>query len=287
MAADRLNEAAGAIADGTATDWTALESSSQPDERPLLDALRVIEAVARTHRDAAIDAARRWGPFELENELGRGSFGTVYRAYDPHLARHVALKLLDAPVLPGAPSVAVEEGRLLARVRHANVITVFGADVLDGRAGLWMELIEGRTLEAILGADGPFGPSETAVIGRQLCSALAAVHACGLLHGDVTARNVMREAGGRVVLMDFGAGHDNAAHGGSNRGVAGTPMYVAPEVLAGSRPDPASDVYALGVLLFHLVTGGYPIVARSLDDVVAAHADGHVPVSPRPAGRRP
>ena len=91
-------------------------------------------------------------------------------------------------------------------MRHPSVVTVYGAEEHDGRVGLWMEFIEGRTLEALLQAQGPFGAREAALVGRELCRAVAAVHGAGLVHRDIKAQNVMREDGGRLVLMDFGAG---------------------------------------------------------------------------------
>ena len=134
-----------------------------------------------------------------------------------------------------------------------------------------MELMHGQTLEAWLATHGPMGAGEATAMGIDLCQALAAVHAQGLVHGDVKAQNVMRETGGRIVLMDFGAGRQQGADAA---GVAGTPMYLAPEVLAGAPPTPASDLYSLGVLLFHLLTGKFPYSALDIDTLRAAHADG-------------
>jgi TolB-like protein len=148
---------------------------------------------------------------------------------------------------------------------------VHGADVHDDRVGLWMELLRGRTLEQLVASQGPFGAAETAVAGQELCRALAAVHAIGLAHCDVKTANVMRESGGRLVLMDFGAGQrrDLAATGPLE--LAGTPLYLAPELLRGAGATARSDIYSLGVLLYRLVTGEYPVVATSFDDLRAAH----------------
>src|SRR5439155_2355329 len=123
---------------------------------------------------------------------------------------------------------------------------------------LWMELVRGTTLEDLLTRQGLFGAREAALIGLDVCRAVAAVHRAGLLHGDIKAHNVMREEGGRTVLMDFGAGKDLdqdilRTHTGGIADFAGTPLYVAPEVFAGARRTKAADVYSLGVLLFHLV----------------------------------
>jgi TolB-like protein/Tfp pilus assembly protein PilF len=155
------------------------------------------------------------------------------------------------------------------------VVTIHGADVFDGRAGIWMEFVAGRTLKAIVAEQGPFGPSEAAVIGRDLCRALAAVHHRGFVHRDVKAQNVMREAGGRTVLMDFGAGEAATPAGGpageSSVVLRGSPAYLAPEVLAGGPPTVQSDLYGLGVLLYFLVSGDYPVVAANLAELRERH----------------
>ena len=109
---------------------------------------------------------------------------------------------------------------------------------------------------------GPFSAREAAQIGVDLCHALAAVHGAGLLHRDIKATNVMREGGGRIVLMDFGAGQPFSTADQPVERIVGTPLYLAPELFKGEQPSRASDIYALGVLLYHLVTGSYPVEAE-------------------------
>ena len=130
---------------------------------------------------------------------------------------------------------------------------------------------QGRTLEQLLGSQGTFGPAEAAVIGQELCRALGAVHAAGLVHRDIKATNVMREPGGRLVLMDFGTGYRVDVAERSRVELVGTPLYLAPEVLAGGSATPRSDIYSLGVLLYHLATGKYPVTAASVDELRGAH----------------
>ena len=222
-------------------------------------------------------AGVRWGRLLLQERVGAGVYGEVYRAFDESLRRDVAVKLLRASGRSAELLAAkvLNEGRLLARVRHRNVVTVHGVDTHDGRVGLWMEFIRGNTLEQLLERQGPFGGREASLLGQDLCRALAAVHAAGLVHRDVKAQNVIREEGGRLVLMDFGTGlllEDDEAVKASP--VAGTPLYLSPEVLAGADASPQSDIYSLGVLLFHLVTGSYPYVARSLAELRRMHDRG-------------
>ena len=219
----------------------------------------------------------RWGRLLLQERVGAGVYGEVFRAFDESLRRDVAVKLLRASGRSAELLAAkvLNEGRLLARVSHRNVVTVHGVDTHDGRVGLWMEFIRGNTLEQLLERQGPFGGREASLLGQDLCRALAAVHAAGLVHRDVKAQNVIREEGGRLVLMDFGTGlllEDDEAVKASP--VAGTPLYLSPEVLAGADASPQSDIYSLGVLLFHLVTGSYPYVARSLAELRRMHDRG-------------
>jgi eukaryotic-like serine/threonine-protein kinase len=253
-----------AVADGSAVDWDLAESNAgSPEERQVIQQLRRLASVTTMARAQAAS----WGPLQIRSEVGRGTFGVVYRAWDPRLEREVALKLIENRTT----ATVLKEGRLLARIRHPNVVTVFGADDFNGCPGIWMEFLTGRTLKAIVDEQGPFGPHEVALVGREVCRALAAVHGQGVVHRDITAKNVMREAGGRTVLMDFGTGEHID---GSVAPLAGTPLYLAPEVLAGAASTTASDVYSLGVLLYYLVSGEFPVVAASLEELRDAYAAG-------------
>ena len=275
------------LADGVPLDWGALAANAETAvEQRRYRNLRLVARIAELHRTIAIEAdaavtaeeadavepnLTTWGHLEIKRRIAVGSFGNLYLAHDPQLSRDVALKLLRRRVSdPALAGRLLTEAQTLAKVRHPNVVTVHGADVRDGRAGLWMELVNGKTLEAWLLDNGPLGASETMAIGQDLCRALAAVHAAGLVHGDVKAQNVMREQGGRIVLMDFGAGQVQGAAGA----VAGTPLYLAPEVLAGAPSTVRSDIYSLGVLLFHLLTNQYPCSAPDIDGLRLAHAQG-------------
>jgi len=282
-----LLKVAEAIADSTPVDWDTC-TPGDPEERLRLERLRAVESVASAyrslhasaaeeeeappsgeHRKAADEAALfRWGHLKVIEKLGDGSFAEVFRAYDPLLDREVALKLRRGE--QGAPSAArrhfIHEARRLARVRHPNVIVVHGADVHDDRVGLWTDLVTGNTLEQWLALEGPLTAEEAVLIGLDLCRALAAVHAAGIVHGDVKTSNVMRERGGRIILMDFGAGSEIAG-AWPRAGAVGTPISMAPEILRGERPTPASDIYSLGVLLYRLVSGRYPLEAATVQEL--------------------
>jgi serine/threonine-protein kinase len=287
---DPLLDVAAALADGTPVDWdSAAGCVTSDDDRKLLAELRFISGLVRlTPPDSSLPAPvvdpqgappsrESWGPLKILEHVGRGTFGDVYRAWDSRLDRQVALKVLRRRERDdeARASMVIQEGRLLARVRHPNVVTVYGAERIEGQVGVWMEFVHGKTLEQELRERGPFDVDRIIKIGIDLADALSTVHRAGLVHGDVKTHNVMCDRDGRVVLTDFGAGWEiDQTHDGSGRELAGTPVCVAPELLAGQTPTPRSDVYSLGVLLYHLTTGTYPVRGRSLKEVSEAHVQG-------------
>ena len=256
------------------SDPTAMAEDATPPSRRE-DSPAANPAGGPARNGAAEQPPSRWGELVLLEEIGRGSFSTVYRAHDPQLDRAVALKLLrPSSDHEHLASALLHEGRTLARVKHPNVVTVYGAGEHEGQAGLWMELVKGVTLEHMLASHGSFSAGEASLIGQDLCRALVAVRRAGLIHGDVKAQNVMREQGGRLVLMDFGAGWTRAIDGPARREILGTLVYLAPELLDGANPTSRSDIYSLGVLLYHLVTNEFPVRATSIAELRAAHARG-------------
>jgi tetratricopeptide (TPR) repeat protein len=272
QAAERLADAAPVEAEGAPPATGHLASR--------LDKLKLIESLGRAFRAAAQPdsapaaalPARTWSHLRLLSKLGEGSFGEVYRAHDPVLDRDVALKLSKSAWAPGERRY-LEEARRLAKVRHPNVVAVHGAEVHDGRVGLWTDLVEGETLEQLLTRAGPLDAREVALIGADVCRALAAVHAQGLVHGDVKASNVMRDRDGRVVLMDFGTVKEVSPGRGAVV-TRGTPAVLAPELLRGEPPTPAADLYSAAVLLYQLVSGRYPVEGASVAEILGQHAAG-------------
>ena len=266
-----LDDLAGTVLDGGDVDWAAAESGADADLRPLVRHLRLVASVAELHRHALPGEGDTWGHLRLLERVGAGAFGEVFRAWDTRLDREVALKLLTASPDPDKGGVIIREGRLLARVRHPSVVTIHGAERIGDRVGLWMEFVHGRTLEDLLKSGTTFTPAEVVHIGVESARAVAAVHAAGLLHRDVKAQNVMRADDGRIVLMDFGTGRELDD---DRQALAGTPLYLAPELFSGGAATVASDTYSLGVLLFHLLTGSYPVHEATLEGLRRAHQAG-------------
>jgi Tol biopolymer transport system component len=258
-----------AVSDGKAIDWEAAARDA-PDAacRAFVDDLRRVAALAAAHDGQPLG---QWRHLGLLEKIGEGAFGTVYRGWDPQLEREVAVKLLSRS--RGDVTSPIDEARNLARVRHANVVTVHGADRDAGQAGLWMEYLKGQTLADLVRASGPMSAREATGVALDLSHALSALHGAGLLHRDIKASNVMREVGGRIVLMDFSGAHATTP-GTDARSFSGTPLFMAPELFDSGTATPASDVYSLGVLLFFLLTGALPVTGASVDELKIAHAAG-------------
>jgi eukaryotic-like serine/threonine-protein kinase len=209
--------------------------------------------------------------YRVEERIGTGAMGAVWRAVDELLSRTVAMKELLA-VLPGTSAAQVEEsrqrilreGRIGARLHHPNVISMFDLVVDGDRPWLVMEYLPSESIAARLSRQGPLPAAEVAEIGRQVADGLAAAHQAGVVHRDVKPGNVLIAAHGLVKLTDFGVSRATDDVQLTRTGViAGTPAYLAPEVAQGQPPTAASDVFALGATLYAAVEGTPPF---GLDD---------------------
>lgn len=282
--ADRreLEAVALSIARGDVVDWHRAGGGATSPR--LLEAMRVIDKVATL----AAPIPDTWGRVAIKGELGAGAHGIVYAAHDPHLGIDIALKVIRSRGLDSITGreAALNEGRLLAQVTHPNVVRVFWAEAVGEEVGVAMELLRGQVVSDMINHRGPLDYKEAVQLAIDVCRAIGAVHAADLLHGDIKAGNVMRTREGRTVLMDFGVGHDLKAQPAQPFQLAGTPLYLAPEVFAGHSLSRQSDIYSVGVLLYYLVTGTYPIEAKDAADIERHHASGRpcVPLRERRAG---
>ncbi len=236
------------------------------------------------------------GRYLLQNTIGRGAMGTVWRARDTVLARDVAVKevRLRGPVSTG--SVMTEETRILyqrtlreartaARLNHPAVVTVFDVVEADGSPWIVMELVQARSLDQVLTEDGPLRPKQAAELGTRVLGALACAHAAGILHRDVKPSNVLLQPDGRTVLTDFGIATLEGDSGLTQAGmVMGTPGFTAPERIRGDAASPASDLWSLGATLYAAVEGHGPFDDRGNSiAILAAIANEEAP-RPRSAG---
>jgi len=222
------------------------------------------------------------GRYHLDQRLGHGGMGRVYRALDVALNRTVAVKLLreEWTRLPHAADRFRREARVAASFAHANVVTVFDFGLTDGGcAFLVMELLEGGTLREDLRQNGRLRPQRTLEILRSVCAAVGAAHRRQLVHRDLKPENIFlaRSDSGEVVkILDFGLARSVSSatdDDGSSAVLAGTPPYMAPEQLRAGETLPVWDLWALGVLSYELLTGTLPF---------AAAVRPAAPVSPSP-----
>jgi tetratricopeptide (TPR) repeat protein len=219
-----------------------------------------------------IGAGTKIGDVVLERELGSGAYGVVYRGRDTLLDRPVAMKVLRSQGIFASAKDRkrfLAEAKVVASLASPNVVTLFHVHDLGGEQwALELELVEGGTLADLLGENLRL-PSETVVrMGKQLSTGLAVAHASGVVHGDVKPENVLLARDGTPKLADFGlarvVGEHALEHTSMSRGVGGTPLYMAPEVILGEGHVPASDVWSLGVVLYRMLTGRLPFEGETL-----------------------
>ncbi len=201
------------------------------------------------------------GEYRIEAHLGRGGMGDVYRATHTRLGRTVALKVHRDSATAAR---FLNEARIQAGLAHPHVATLYDHFEAGGHACIAMELVEGETLADRIARVGPL-PFETAAgLLRPVAEAVAYLHRRGIIHRDLKAHNVKVTPGGHVMLLDFGIAKEVGRPGLTSAGmVPGTPEYLSPEQVRGLPPDARSDVWALGVLLYELVTGDVPFRAPS------------------------
>jgi serine/threonine protein kinase len=221
----------------------------------------------------------------IEAELGQGGMGIVYRAWDPRLDRQIALKLIASEYAEDEEYRRrfVNEARLAAAIDHPNLVPIHAAGEVDEVLYLVMRYVEGTDLRAVLSAQGALPPRRAAAIVSQVAAALDAAHAKGLVHRDVKPGNVLLSSEGgddHAYLADFGlAKRVDAAGGPTSTGhFVGTVDYVAPEQVQGGRVDARSDVYSLGCVLYHALTGSVPFPREEHFARLFAHLHDPPPV---------
>jgi eukaryotic-like serine/threonine-protein kinase len=225
------------------------------------------------------------GRYLLQQPIGHGAMGTVWRARDTVLARDVAVKEVRVRGAASSDETRVlyertlREARTAARLNHPAVVTVFDVVEADGSPWIVMELVEARSLEQVLATSGPLSPHRAAELGIRLLGALECAHAAGILHRDVKPSNVLLGPDGRAVLTDFGIATLDGEPGLTQTGmVLGTPGFTPPERVRGELASPASDLWSLGATLYAAVEGHGPFDrAGSSMAVLAAVAHEEAP----------
>jgi len=209
----------------------------------------------------------RIGRYHVEEKVGSGGFGDVYRATDPVLDRTVALKVIRRSKGEAANQLedALAEARTASALNHPSIVTIYDVDEHSDEAFIVMEWIDGRSLREVL-TGVPTPPQRVAVLGKQIASALLRAHEVGIVHRDLKPENIMVRTDDLVKILDFGlALHrpavDTSVQETMGLEIAGTLPYMAPEQLEGGPADASSDLFALGVILYELVTGRHPFAA--------------------------
>ncbi|MBI5595493.1 MAG: protein kinase [Elusimicrobia bacterium] len=225
-------------------------------------------AASWTPRPAAAPAEESIGPYRILGTLGAGGMGVVYKAEDPALERTLALKRMRDEIAedPRERERFLQEARTVSKLDHPGIVRIFS--VYEGGEGTFLvfELVDGRTLSEILGERGVLPFAEARGILAQACEAVAYAHSKHVVHRDLKPSNIMQDLTGRVRVMDFGiarAAKDALTRLTAQGTIAGTPGYMAPEQEEG-RSSPASDVYALGVCFYEMLTGRTPFAGSGI-----------------------
>jgi serine/threonine-protein kinase len=264
--------------------------SKSPPSKPT--PLRTTAPDRRSGGAAQSDAfapGSRIGDYVVERLIAHGGCGHVYAAEHTVLGRRAALKVLrrDLATAQDAVTRFVREARAVNAIRHPNIVDIYEFGRLpDGRPYHVMELLEGDELEAVLRDQGPFSPKKALEVLRPVCSAVDAAHAMGVIHRDLKASNVVlgvRNGQPLVKLLDFGIAKliDRSAIGVTTSTPIGqhigTPYAMAPEQIRGTAVDARTDVYALGVLLFQLLTGRVPFPGDDNSEIERMHLQEEPP----------
>ncbi len=231
------------------------------------------------------------GHYYLSDWLGQGGMAAVYKAYDSHLNRYVAIKVIDDELIDEADLIErfADEAITLARLRHPHIVQVIDHGQTEGLHYIVLEFIPGGSLKDELqqrqAQNQPFTPAQAAPIIKDLAGAVDYAHSQGVIHHDLKPNNILFTADKQVILTDFGIARIMAGPGCTVPGlVLGTPAYMAPEQIKGQREDKRSDIYSLGAILYEMVTGRVPFEAKTPWDVLL-QSTGKIPPSPAALNR--
>ncbi|MEO1526222.1 MAG: serine/threonine-protein kinase [Planctomycetota bacterium] len=265
----------------TSDDWSANESTSESDflEQPHEGLVSLVKSLLHPSDDE--HSLGRLGRFEVLGVIGSGGMGIALKARSLDVDRVVAIKIPQPQYwhAEGALETLEREARSAATVMHPNVISIYHVDRHRDVPYLVMPYLPGQSLQHRLSRNGALTLSEAMRVLRQVASALAAAHACGVVHRDVKPANILLGAGTeRIVLSDFGLARvQNDATCTATGTFAGTPIYLSPEQALGKGTGPASDVYSLGTLLWTILAGAPPLSGLHAHAIVRRISESDIP----------
>ncbi|HZI22964.1 MAG TPA: serine/threonine-protein kinase [Gemmatimonadales bacterium] len=212
---------------------------------------------------------RRVGKFELHELIGEGAMGAVWKAYDSVIRRYVALKLLSrAGRTADARERLLREARAAGALQHPNIVTIYDLGEADGQLYIAMELVDGRDLSALIALNEPLGLERKLDLVIDVLQGLSYAHERGVIHRDIKPSNVRIASDGSVKIMDFGIARLQSADITGSGAIVGTPTYMAPEQITNGAITPATDVFAVGCLLYELLTYRKPFEGETVHGVL-------------------
>ncbi len=212
------------------------------------------------------------GRYRIQEVLGRGAMGVIYKAHDPEIDRPVAIKLIRADLLDGGDRTDFiarfrREAQAAGRCAHPNIVSIFDFALHDGNPFLVMEFIDGATLVQAWPAGGHFAVDDSVFVVLQLLRALQAAHTMGIVHRDIKPANIMLTGGTLVKVTDFGISRLDMSNLTQIDSVIGTPSYMSPEQYRGDVVDARSDLFSTGIVLYEMLSGQKPFAGRNSAEV--------------------
>ncbi|MGD8540209.1 MAG: protein kinase, partial [Candidatus Aminicenantes bacterium] len=223
------------------------------------------------------------GRYQVIEELGKGGMGKVYKVLDTKIEEKVALKLLNLEFAPGDKTLDRfrNELKLARKISHRHVCRMYDLSEAEGMPYITMEYVSGEDLKSLIRRIGQFTVGKAVFIARQVCEGLAEAHRLGVVHRDLKPQNIMIDSEGNVRIMDFGIARSLRTKGITDTGeIFGTPEYMSPESLEGKEVDRRTDLYALGIILYEMLTGRVPFEGET-PLTVALKQKTEIPRDPR------
>jgi serine/threonine-protein kinase len=228
--------------------------------------------------------------YSVVRKIGSGGFGSVYLVEDKTVNDELILKILSPHICQDETVIKrfMHELKYTRRITHKNVIRLFDFIEMAGVHAISMEYFPGQDLSRLIRKTGPLGAARTVTIARQICEGLAAAHQEGIIHRDIKPPNVLVNDDGVVKIVDFGLAsmaHNPGSQLTRSGIIIGTPQYMAPEQITGDKTDARTDLYALGIVMFEMLTGAQPYQAENAVNILFQHLEAPIPsIRERAAG---